>query len=134
MVTFPVSPLLLTLLFLYFGSEVFLLYCRTECNCIVSDYQAFHKNSCFLRTSLKNTCQSTLTYTCLSYLPFAKVPHVEVPCTEAEFMNVQVRGGLIISVLRLEVSVYNVFITTQFQTTFAQGGGGSKSVRRGDYE
>jgi hypothetical protein len=27
-------------------------------------------------------------------------------------------------VLRLEVSVYNVYITNQFQTTFAQGEGG----------
>jgi hypothetical protein len=26
--------------------------------------------------------------------------------------------------LRLEVSVYNVYIKNQFQTTFAQGGGG----------
>jgi hypothetical protein len=35
---------------------------------------------------------------------------------EAKFMNV----------LRLEVSVYNVYITIQFQTTFSQGGGESK--------
>jgi hypothetical protein len=27
-------------------------------------------------------------------------------------------------VLRFEVPVYNVYITNQFQTTFAQGGGG----------
>ncbi len=26
--------------------------------------------------------------------------------------------------LRLEVSVYNIYITNQFQTTFASGGGG----------
>jgi hypothetical protein len=32
--------------------------------------------------------------------------------------------GIILGVLRLEVSVYNVYITNQFQTTFAQGGGG----------
>jgi hypothetical protein len=32
--------------------------------------------------------------------------------------------GIILKVLRLEVSVYNVFITNQFQTTFARGGGG----------
>jgi hypothetical protein len=41
--------------------------------------------------------------------------------------------------LRLEVSVYNVYSTNQFQTTFAQvgggvGGGGEKSVSRGDCE
>jgi hypothetical protein len=34
-------------------------------------------------------------------------------------------------VLILEVSVYNVYITNQFQTTFAQGGGGG-SVSRGE--
>ncbi len=30
---------------------------------------------------------------------------------------------LLLRVLRLEVSVYNVYIKSQFQTTFAQGGG-----------
>jgi hypothetical protein len=30
--------------------------------------------------------------------------------------------GIILRVLRLEVSVYNVYITNQFQTTFSQGG------------
>jgi hypothetical protein len=32
--------------------------------------------------------------------------------------------SIILRVLRLEVSVYNVYITNEFQTTFAQGGGG----------
>jgi hypothetical protein len=38
--------------------------------------------------------------------------------------------GKILRVLILEVSVYNVYIAKQFQTTFAQGGWGegSKSV------
>jgi hypothetical protein len=36
--------------------------------------------------------------------------------------------GIILRVLRVEVSVYNVYITNQFQTTFAQGRGGVKSV------
>jgi hypothetical protein len=43
--------------------------------------------------------------------------------------------GIILRVLRLEVSVYNVYITNQFQITFAQGGwggGGGESVNRGD--
>jgi hypothetical protein len=31
--------------------------------------------------------------------------------------------GIILRVLRLEVSVFNVYITNQFQTTFAQGVG-----------
>jgi hypothetical protein len=30
--------------------------------------------------------------------------------------------------LRLEASVYNVYITKQFQTTFAQWGGGGRQV------
>jgi hypothetical protein len=38
---------------------------------------------------------------------------------------------LILRVLKLEVSVYNVYITNQFQTTFAEG---IKSVSRGDCE
>jgi hypothetical protein len=32
--------------------------------------------------------------------------------------------GIVLRVLRLEVSEYNVYITNQFQTTFAQGGRG----------
>ncbi len=46
--------------------------------------------------------------------------------TEAEFKNVQFLQflGIILRVLRLEVSVYNVYITNQFQTTFAQVGEG----------
>jgi hypothetical protein len=31
--------------------------------------------------------------------------------------------GIILRVLRLEVSVYNAYITNQFQTTFSRGGG-----------
>ena len=43
--------------------------------------------------------------------------------------------GIILRVLRLKVFVYNVDITNQFQTTFAQrGGGGVKSVSRGNCE
>ncbi len=34
--------------------------------------------------------------------------------------------GKILRFLRLQVSVYNVYITDQCQTTFAQGGRGSK--------
>jgi hypothetical protein len=32
--------------------------------------------------------------------------------------------GITLRVIRLEVSVYNVYITHQIQTTFTQGGGG----------
>ncbi len=36
--------------------------------------------------------------------------------------------GTILRVLRLDVSVYNVYVTNQFQTTFALGGGGGGGV------
>ncbi len=42
--------------------------------------------------------------------------------------------GLILRVLRLEVFVYNVYITNQFQPTFAHRGLGAKSISRGDCE
>ncbi len=42
--------------------------------------------------------------------------------------------NIILRVLRLEVSVYNVYNTNQFQATFTQGGGGVKSVSRDDRE
>ncbi len=44
-------------------------------------------------------------------------------CPEAEFMNIQFRN-IILGVLRLEISLYNVYIKNKFQTTLAQGGGG----------
>ncbi len=37
--------------------------------------------------------------------------------------------SIILRVLRLEASVYNVYITNQFQTTFAQAGGGGGKNR-----
>ncbi len=42
--------------------------------------------------------------------------------------------GIILRVFRLEISVYNVYITNQFQTTFAQGVKGVKSVSIGACE
>jgi hypothetical protein len=36
--------------------------------------------------------------------------------------------GIILRVLSLEVSVYSVYITNQFHTTFAQGGGGEGEI------
>jgi hypothetical protein len=44
--------------------------------------------------------------------------------------------GIILRVLSLEVSVYNVYILNQFQPNLATGGGGGKvqSVSRGDCE
>ncbi len=42
--------------------------------------------------------------------------------------------GKVLRVCRLEVSVYNVSLPTSFQTTFAQKGGGVKSVCTGDCE
>jgi hypothetical protein len=41
----------------------------------------------------------------------------------------------ILGVLRLKVSVYNAYITHQFETTFARGWGGGRGVKcRGDCE
>ncbi len=50
---------------------------------------------------------------------------------EAEFMKVTISSrflDLIVRVLRLEVSIYNVYISDQLQTTFARGGGGEWGV------
>jgi hypothetical protein len=43
--------------------------------------------------------------------------------TEAEFISLRFLC-IILGVLRLEVSIYNFNIANQFQTNFAQGGGG----------
>jgi hypothetical protein len=50
---------------------------------------------------------------------------------EAKFMNVQFVED---PGHNLEVSAYNIYITNQFQTTFAHGVRGVKSVSRGDSE
>ncbi len=42
------------------------------------------------------------------------------------FVEVSGHNLQILRVLRFEVFVYNVYIANQFQTTFAQGGNGSK--------
>ncbi len=56
------------------------------------------------------------------------------PFPEAEFMNIQFLG-IILRVLRFEVSIHNVYITNQFQTTCPWGGGGGvKFVSKGDCE
>ncbi len=59
------------------------------------------------------------------------------PFPETGFMNIQFLG-IILRVLRLEVSIaiHNVYITNQFQSTFARGGGGGgvKYVSKGDCE
>ncbi len=52
---------------------------------------------------------------------------------EAEFMNVQCRSGFR-TISWVEVSVLNVYIAKQFQTTFTHGEGGEKSVCRRDSE
>jgi hypothetical protein len=48
---------------------------------------------------------------------------------EAEFMNIQFHevSGRNLEDLRLEIFVYNVYITNQFQTTFFSGEGGEKN-------
>jgi hypothetical protein len=58
---------------------------------------------------------------------------------EREISNCVEASGQILRVRRLEVSVYNVYITNQFQHTFAGGGGGglntvnSKEENSGDF-
>jgi hypothetical protein len=42
--------------------------------------------------------------------------------------------AIILRVLSHEVSVYNVYMINQFQTTFAQGGEEGKPVSKGDCE
>ncbi len=51
---------------------------------------------------------------------------IQFNSTEAEFMTVKFRevSGHNLENLRLEVSIYHGYITNQFQTTFAGGGGG----------
>jgi hypothetical protein len=62
------------------------------------------------------------------------VPGV-VACSRIHERTIPLRFlGIILRVRRLEVSVYNVYITNQFQTTFAEVGGGVKSVSKGDCE
>jgi hypothetical protein len=51
---------------------------------------------------------------------------------EAEVMNVQFRLRFLGIISDLEVSVYNAYMTNQFQTAFAQEGWGVISVSRGD--
>ncbi len=48
---------------------------------------------------------------------------LDAMCTEFPEAEIMRFLGIILRVLRLEVSVYNVYITNQFQTTFAQGEG-----------
>jgi hypothetical protein len=63
---------------------------------------------------------------------------------EAEFSDVPSRSqitehtillrflGIILRVLRPEVSIFNVYIKTQFQTNFAQKGGGGEKFGGGE--
>jgi hypothetical protein len=54
---------------------------------------------------------------------------VSLSTPEAEFMNVKFFPlkflGRILRVLKLEVFVYSIYKTNQFQIAFAQGGGGT---------
>jgi hypothetical protein len=59
---------------------------------------------------------------------------IRIRHTEADFMLRFL--GITLRVLRHQVSVYNVYVTNQFQTNSAQEGGGGvvKNVSRGDCE
>jgi hypothetical protein len=76
---------------------------------------------------------------CSRYGGGGGIRHSSYSIPEAEFMNMNMNTKLSFlsinfRVIRLEISIYNVYITNQFQTTFAQGGRESKSVSRGDCE
>ncbi len=89
---------------------------------------------------LESRLGSTVEYQTMPFL--RDVAHDGVLCTFSngsapEFINVQFRKFVMVFGLNLESSqtwgsVYNVYITTRFQTTFAQRGVGIKSVSRGD--
>jgi hypothetical protein len=64
---------------------------------------------------------------CISILLIFQKPKINKRTILLRFL------GIILRVLRLEVSVYNVYITNQFQTTFAHGWG-VKYVSGGDCE
>jgi hypothetical protein len=69
---------------------------------------------------------------CLNRIKLMKVSkkHTCLKPNSRTYNFVEVSGHNLI-VLRLEVSVYNIFITNQFQTTFARGcgGGGGSNIR-----
>ncbi len=69
-------------------------------------------------------------YTILTFRPGPSKSRIHECTILLRFLDI------ILRVLRLEVSVCNVYITNQFQITSARGGGGGgvKSVSRGDWE
>ncbi len=83
----------------------------------------------------------TLAQNCLRYISFVVAPKLlqqftsDLRCHRKDLStgsrihertNLLMFLGIILRILRLEVSVYNVYITHQFKTTFAQGGRGVK--------
>ncbi len=60
---------------------------------------------------------------------YTRVPHLFMYRSQIHERAISLRFlGILLRILKLEVSVYNVYITNQLQTTFAQGGWGVKSV------
>ncbi len=69
-------------------------------------------------------CTNVVKYTILKLekIPFYSRNRIHERTISLRFL------GIILKVLRLEVSLYNVYITKQFQSFFAQGVEGGKSV------
>ncbi len=85
-----------------------------------------------IKVSSKDGPPDSAAFLCLSSLKLEK----EFGCILVKSKAESNERSISLRFLRLEVSVYSVYITSQFQTTFAQGwgGGGGKSVSRGDCE
>jgi hypothetical protein len=92
---------------------------------ITKNFQPFFM-SMSLQAKIKFLLVSTFISrcTCLAYYPhspevdFINVNFVEI--SEAEFLD-EMRLVFLLAIFRLEISVYNVYITNQFQVTFAWG-------------
>jgi hypothetical protein len=74
---------------------------------------------CWQRTYLSKGCFQTVPGGC-NFDPELKPNQIHEQTIPLRFL------GIILRVLRLEVSVYNFFITNQIQTSFTPGGGGGE--------
>ncbi len=117
------------------SNNIFLLFCKEHkvmgtMDSVLLLQRLYHKTVVAHSGALSNGSEPSFT----SHNCYKRNGIKPSPFTESEFMNVQFRWGIILRVLRLEVSVYNVYITNQPLLLKAGGGGGIKSVSRGDGE
>jgi hypothetical protein len=78
-------------------------------------------------SSKTHYCRFCVQYVLADKLMSEGLLGVEFFCTSTRETATQKPNSL--RVLRIEVSVYNVYITNQFPTTFAQGGRGEGGVK-----